>query len=420
MLREDGDRLKVTVAEEQPNVALVTKTLVQNSAALVAQSYPFTLELFMDFCSLCEATIILDELHAIESSDALTAFPLTSRLSDAGVLREFRPKVAREDVKRAVLRLPEALSRRVLPTFWERSSEWERTDSDVRGHSVLTESGAVRGMAYDVEVKELMSQLDAVVTYPSLERSDEAAHNRVLRSNGYLVVAAVNGLDYYPDFDRAPFVAATVRSLYRSLPRQLYERVADSLGEAGTTKEELLTDWTLDSVLPIPPASAMVLQSSRSLEDVPAALIEVRKEFSRYRQYFRQFRAALRSADTLKERRRVQEKYKELLAVASGADRELVSTTEVLNFAESVVKVAASPGLPTSYSGRLIAQPVEWVQRWWRQRPIAILFRLDSKMPRISEYATLIDRLWGERVHEDLITQYKLHSVEIEKLLSSR
>ena len=402
--------------EAAGNVALVTKTLVHNGAAAAAGEGRLTLGLFLDFCSLCEAATLLDELRAVESADTLPQFPLTVALASDSVLSEFRPTVSRAELQRLVLRLPEELSRRLLPA-WEHDPQ---SSIDLRDNALLGSTGEVLGIDYRQDLDRLLAQLDEMVRYPSLEEHGPDPSERVLRSNGYLVIAAVNGMDYFPDFDRAPFAAAMIKNLYQSLPRKVYERVAEALNaNAVGGKDQLIYEWTLNATMPIPPVAALVLHRSSTLNDIPGRLLEVRQEFARYREHFREFRAKLQAADTLKERRRLQRQYHGLLAAASGPDHEVISVSEALNFAEKLVPVAMAPTMPTSYSAALVVQPAQWLRRWWQRRPLAVLFRLDSKLPRIDEYARLIARLWGEQVGSDMLDQYAAHSARMQRLMSA-
>jgi hypothetical protein len=172
------------------------------------------------------------------------------------------------------------------------------------------------------------------------------------------------------------------------------------------------------STIPIPPVSALVLARAASLADVPDQLLRVRDEFGRYRRYFGDFKADLQAADTIRERRKLLRRYQSLLAEASGPHREAVSLTEMLNLTEKVVKAAAAPALPTSYGALLVTQPVEWIQRWWRRRPLAILFRLDSKMPRLPEYQQLVGRLWGAEAGHRLLDQVADHGAGLRAVLA--
>jgi hypothetical protein len=144
------------------NAALVTKTLVHNGALAAASQDRLSVGLFLDFCSLCDAATILDDLQAIESSDTLPQFPLTTALVGAGILSECRPKVSRADLQRLVLRLPEELSRRLLPTFWERDLGGVR---DLRDGALLGSTGEILGIDYERDLNRLLTQLDEIEVF---------------------------------------------------------------------------------------------------------------------------------------------------------------------------------------------------------------------------------------------------------------
>jgi hypothetical protein len=301
-----------------------------------------------------------------------------------------------------MLRLPDELAKRIT------------LDAGDPGHAVDA-TGAVTGLDYTTGLNNLLAQVDALGGYASC--GDCSVKERMYRGNGYLVVAAAHGLDYFPDFDRVPFVAGTLQKTYRSLPRRLYDEVSESLDEP-LNGGELVAEWAAMSTIPIPPISALVLSRASSLDDVPEQLLRVRDEFRRYRRYFGDFKAELSNADTVRERRKLLARYRALLAEASGPDRETVSLTEMLNLTEKAVKAAAGPALPTSYGALLVTQPVDWIRRWWQRRPLAILFRLDSKLPRLSEYRHLVGKLWGDEAGHLLLGQVSGHGTRLRTLLA--
>lgn len=404
---------------ELQNVALVTKTLVHSGAAAVDGRMTLDLPSFFDLCALMESCVILDRAQAIESADVLPVFALSERLRSAGLLEEFRPALSQADLHRITLRLPELLSGQIPNDFWDRSdrSADQQAPEDQRPAGLVDEAGALVAIDYAESNLELHDQLIQMVHFPSLHARGAQTLARVHRSNGYLVVAAAHGLDYFPDFDRAPFVKALLDRTYRSLPVQLYRRVAEALEEP-LGKAELVAEWTLRMDLPVPPVSALVLHRARSLDEIPDRLLEVRAEFASYRRHFADFKAELHEADTLRRRVKLQRRYEQLLETASGPAHERVSALEMLNLAEKAVQVAVSPQLPTSYSALLLAQPLEWIRRWWVRRPLAVLFRLDSKLPRLSEYRSLIEKLWGERVSDEVLAQYGAHARQLRRLMS--
>ena len=404
--------------DEAANVALVTKTLIHNGGAVVEQKDSLTLTNFLDFCSLCEATVVLDEIVTLNSSDNLPSSSLSSALERSGVLVGHSPNVSKADLRRLALRLPEAIYDLI---------DLDEGD-DLRDKSLTDPAGRLHALDYSVGLDRLMGQLVDVAKYPSLQRSGPDLATRALRSNAYLLTAAAHGLDYFPDYDRAPLVAASIRAMYTSLPRQLYQNIAVSLAELGegqitdpttNAKNLIIRDWTLQTSLPIPPIAAIVLGRCRSRTEIPDRLMEVRHEFEKYRRHFRDFRSELQAAATAKERRRLLGRYRALLAETSGPNPELISVSEALNFAEKAIKVGAAPTNPTSYSASLLTQPTAWLQRWWRRRPLAVLFRLDSKLPRFDEYATTIERLWGSEISEALSSDFVSHARTVGRLFES-
>jgi hypothetical protein len=389
------------VAEPGENVALVTQTLVANAGTVLSRPETLSLPLFLDLCALCEAVVLLDRLEALGAADEHHTV-MGGRLGAEGLYRTFHPTLSPEELRRVMLRLPDELAKRIA--------------LDAGGHEhAVDATGAATGLDYTTGLNNLLAQVDALGGYASC--GDCSVKERMYRGNGYLIVAAAHGLDYFPDFDRVPFVAGTLQKTYRSLPRQLYDTVTESLDEP-LNGGDLVAEWAAMSTIPIPPISALVLSRASSLDDVPEQLLRVRDEFRRYRRYFGDFKAALRTADTVRERRKLLARYRVLLAEASGPEREIVSLTEMLNLTEKAVKAAAGPALPTSYGALLVTQPADWIRRWWQRRPLAILFRLDSKLPRLSEYRQLVGKLWGEEAGHHLLGQVADHGARLRTLMA--
>jgi hypothetical protein len=389
------------MAETGENVALVTQTLVANAGTVLSRPDALTLPLFLDLCALCEAVVLLDRLEALGAADEHVTL-LGRHLGEEGLYRTFQPTLSPDELRRVMLRLPDELAKRIT------------LDAGDPGHAVDA-TGAVTGLDYTTGLNNLLAQVDALGGYASC--GDCSVKERMYRGNGYLLVAAAHGLDYFPDFDRVPFVAGTLQKTYRSLPRRLYDEVSESLDEP-LNGGELVAEWAAMSTIPIPPISALVLSRASSLGDVPEQLLRVRDEFRRYRRYFGDFKAELSNADTVRERRKLLARYQALLAEASGPGRETVSLTEMLNLTEKAVKAAAGPALPTSYGALLVTQPVDWIRRWWQRRPLAILFRLDSKLPRLSEYRHLVGKLWGDEAGHLLLGEVSGHGTRLRTLLA--
>lgn len=401
------------MSRNSPQTALVTTTLLFGSAQALGDPTSLTLASFFDLCSLIDACVILDHMEVIESADALPAAPLISDIYQEGLLNVFRPSLSRSDLRRAMLRFPSKLGDH-LPAGWVPGYENpQQVNYDNRANSIVEITGAPRGIDFSADLDYLLHQLEQVVEYPSIKN---AMVQRMWRSLGYLAVAAANGIDYFPDYDRVPFTAAFIRGMYRSLPVQLYQRISEAIGQR-VDEEGLISEWTAHVTLAIPAASAIVLHRADSLSEIPRRILEVRAEFSGYRHHFGNFKARLQEADTIDQRAKLMRTYAALLQEASGAGSEIVSVGEVLNFTETILRAGVAPQLPTSYAASLITQPTEWLRRWWMRRPLAVLFRLDGKLPRISEYRQLIPKLWGDAVNESLLDELSHHPDDVGRVM---
>ncbi|MGW5590237.1 hypothetical protein [Streptomyces sp. NPDC003857] len=374
------------MTDTRENRGLVTQSLVRNAGAALRSSGTLALTSLMDLCALSEALVLLDRVESLDSVDRHSN-PLTDRLEREGLYGTLRPTLSDSDLRRMLLRMPtELASRTILP---------DGQDSAVRVDGDPLRGGGDPPSSLD----DLVAQVDRLVTYHS---AGEVGSERAYRSNGYLIVAAAHGLDYFPDFERGIFTVGCLQKVYRSLPMRLYDKVAESLDES-LTGGDVVAEWAALSTIPIPPVSALVLDRAASLAEVPEALLRVREDFGRYRSYFADFKAELAAADTIKERKRLRAAYQVLLDEASGPGAEVVSLAGMLNLTQSVVTAATTPTSVTSYGALLLTQPIEWMQRWWRRRPLSILFRMDGKLPRLSVYRDLVGKLWGGQATESVL-----------------
>lgn len=405
---------------ESPNDALTTKSLLSSACRSVTPGEILTLQGFMELAALCEAVVVLDTVRVISSTDRFTA-PLTDLLSAEGVLSEFKPTLTRGDALRLLQRLPADLKERLPGEISLEHLTEPRLLADT-DHLPPNAIGMLDTSASpperDLDDEALIRWVESLPDYPSTMNA-APSRARVYRAVGYLLVATTHGLDYFPDADRSPFVGSLLTRTYRSLPQQIYGRVAEAWNASDVDEVDVISEWDMQLQIPIPPITARVLAECRSLSEVGPKLLELRDELAGYRRHFREFKAELQSAGTTRQRRQVQRKYQQLLQLASGPDQELVNVHEVLSFGEQFTKAATAPLTPTSYSATLLTQPVDWIRRWWTRRPLAVLFRMDAKIPNLSTYGELIDKLWGEHAQDQLLREYVLQARRVERLALS-
>ncbi|MCM3923619.1 hypothetical protein ND748_18355 [Frankia sp. AiPs1] len=389
------------MTDTRANRGLVTQSLVRNAGAALDGSATLSLTSLMDLCTLCEALVLLDDVQSLEAVNRHSS-PLTDRLEQEGLYGTLRPSLTGSDLRRLFLRMPaELAARTILP---DGRDPTPRIDDDP----------LAGGGDPPASLDDLVAQVDRLVAYPS---AGTVASERAYRSNGYLIVAAAHGLDYFPDCERGIFTAGCLQKVYRSLPMRLYEKVAESLDDS-LTGGDLVAEWAAISTIPIPPVSALVLDLAATPAELPVALLRVREDFARYRRYFADFKAELEKADTIKERTKLRNRYQVLLNEASGPNAEIVSLASMLNLTQSVVSAAAAPTAVTGYGALLLTQPIDWIQRWWRRRPLSILLRMDSKLPRLSVYRGLVGKLWGEQAAELVLNEFAARAQRQRSLLA--
>ncbi|MEU1465511.1 hypothetical protein ABZ467_33560 [Streptomyces sp. NPDC005727] len=408
----------MVTSNESPNDALTTKSLLSGACRSATPGEALTLPGFMELTAFCEAVVILDSVRVISSTDGFT-HPLTDLLTAEGVLTEFKPALKRPDATRLLSRLPIDLKER-LPTdigveHLTDPSLLADTDFVPPNATGMLDSSLSPPEA-DLDAAILARWVESLPNYPSLVAQGAPSRDRAYRAVGYLLVATAQGLDYFPDADRSPFVGSVLSRLYTSLPRAVYERVAKAWNTEGDEEAGVIPEWDMQVQVPIPPVAARVLDGCRSLSDLGPQLLELRNEFVGYRRHFREFKSELQNAPTFRQRKEARQKYQQRLEQACGPDKEVISVQEVLNFGEQLTKAAAAPMAPTSYSAALLTQPIEWIRRWWSRRPLTVLFRMDGKVPNLSTYGELIGKLWGHDVHDGLLDEYVRQARRVERL----
>lgn len=417
------------------NSCLVTKTLLYNAARIIDDADSFTLDRFFDLSALIEAVILFDELTAIESSNVLPAFELTTQLCDRGVLKEHPPYFP--EFGEWINQLPDFVKAESIETFWEKGKQpslqprlqhrghyrkndfrpGEGRDYDKDGH-ILPNSLVMVG-AKDSKINPiegLTEWINDLAFYPSATDDVRASAFYIRRTIGYLLVAMGNRVDYFPDSLRIPYVASYMERIYRSLSREVYAKVADVL----ETDLKTIDAQTKSRTFPIPPFTALVLSEASSREAIPWAILELRDKLAPFRDNLSEIDHRLKNGRSLDEKlksyMRREELFKEL--VRNEKQNEFISFKEGIEFVGQLAKPIADIANPTSYSSALIAQPVEWLQRWWLRRPIQPLFRLDRKVRQLAGYDTLIRKHWGYQITEDMVKRFEDHASAVEEIFT--
>jgi hypothetical protein len=383
------------------NRALITNTALLDASAILdgkslyglssGQEMEYYVSRICSFLALCEAICLLDNAYVLATPNRGCS-NFISTLRAAEVVSDFTPNYNRDELRQYYRTMPldvrTFLGSKVYGSFWKNyyasfpnlPADW--TPSHLPKH--------------ETSADPLHLWHTLILAPQKMSGPDVRPRDHILRGIAYVIISSIERMDYFPDAYRSPYVQAFLGTLYRSLSVTLYERVASALEDSISIGDEHI--WPLSIDLPIPPVGALVLGRAKSTKDIPEALLEVRSEFAQYRRYFSDFKEALRTAESFKDRRRLVNRYRRLLAMAAGEKSESVTATEVLEVGGAALKAALAPASPVSYSGVLMSLPIDRLKNWWQKRPLSIVYRLDSKLPQIEEYNGLVGKHWGDSV----------------------
>jgi hypothetical protein len=260
---------------------------------------------------------------------------------------------------------------------------------------------------------ELRTQLSAHLApkeYEEYEGSGayESPHMRkkafsVLRSMYYIYAAESFMLPYWPQYTRQKFARRFPNYLDTSTRNKLYQILATSFRASVAD----LFDDQHEHVTLIPPFSTIVFDASRSVEDIPNKLLQVREQFASLRQRMSSLEAERKSARTLKDRRRVLNEIRRLCESAAKRFKQpsTIKLETVLRFVPELTKPLLEPVLeptnPKSYleGFNLLLKSAEWLKQWFSDRPLSPLFDVWAKVDSISDYEKLISKVFGQRFY---------------------
>ena len=66
-----------------------------------------------------------------------------------------------------------------------------------------------------------------------------------------------------------------------------------------------------------------------------------------------------------------------------------------------------NPLKPTNYSAALFSMPIEWIRKWWRNRPLSLAFRLRDRLLEIRKYQNLLKDTIGLEITDNESKQFQ-------------
>lgn len=410
-------------AEIATSSALVSNTLVCEASRLLAQSAqhlagrqpfedndedePGIAFRLLDLFSAIEATVLYDRLCTLPARLTLSGerLELRDQLIATGVLFELD---LAEDHERIAQLIVEGLAQINNPVVFER--------------------GKTRPIDYDGSVRASIETFFEANGYPNifdgnrfslhggncteiLEAQNFNQFGRhlirwidyfysgsyefctsVLRDMYYIYAAECRQLAYWPETTRVEFARKFPNFMERGARTKLYSKFAKELGASLRQVRDVFDK----SIMFIPPFSALVLDRSESIRDIPDQILKIRHEFMWLRHDMQALDTEMREADTFGKMQQVARKQKRLSDIIGEqfAKKDSVWIDRGLKYIPELVGPALSPGDPSKYGSALLLQPVEWLIDAFRRRPVAMFFDAKKKVESIHDYQSLVSRVF--------------------------
>jgi hypothetical protein len=388
-------------------------SLLRSTSAALEPTVELSVSHFLNVAATIEAVVLLDELRVMSAATSLPSTALAEELVAGAGLRNLDMRITPRDIKRLYARMPHDAAS-LLPFRWLLQTAELGMDLDPHAHSPFIEANLheVSPSFTGTSLHDVNRWLSGLAHYESGEGA--RTYERLARGNGYAFLAVSHGLDYFPDSARAPTVAAFIDELRTSISAQLYRSAVkpiDSVLDPGG-------GWPETFPLPIPPLTAIVLDRAQTRSDIIDQMMILREEYSPLRSHIRSLRAALRAAHSVKERRAVLSGYRRILEDLSGSDRERVSIAESIDLSENALRAAINPSDSGAWAV-LLKRPVGMLSEWWRHRPYSVLFRLDSKIPNLEQYGSLVRKHWGDSAQDRVSADLALYAYHVKELFGS-
>lgn len=216
----------------------------------------------------------------------------------------------------------------------------------------------------------------------------------ILRDMYYVLAAEEFELSYWPQWTRQKFSSQFPNYLNKTQLMELYSKLADAF----KTKVNEVSRYHKGGVAFVPPFAALVLSRASKRQEITDRILEVRDEYAGLRDKLSDLDEERSAGTSMGELIDVVNRQKFLLEQLSSAfDRpSKVNLEAVIRYVPHVIKPAAAPADPTSYSAELLLLPVRQLITWWKRRPISKFFVLADKVKRAEHYPDLIQRLFGE------------------------
>jgi hypothetical protein len=405
-------------------------------------SVRFTTVRLFDLFSVIEASVLYERIYTLPAllKETDEALGLRTVLIEAGIVHELNPLDSHAEIARYVINCLAAIQqpvkvaggsdvigkpiefdsvRKEIAEFLVQTTNATLTSNELDTTiALLARSYQDRGWSppsiFDTSGRDRVSvgRVTEVLDATSLdsfgreligwiEYSGSGAYEfcaSVMRDMYYIATAEHFRLPYWPQSTRIQFARKFPNYFDADVRSQLHRKLATEMKQS---VEEVSKAWGI-SLHAIPPFSAIVLDSSRSIEDIPNQILVLREKYAQFRERMAALDQTKAEAKSMHELLTLTMKQKQLIDLlgANLSKQDGIFAEKMIRFIPDLIRPAMSPLDPTKYGAALLLQPIEWIVDAIRQRPISMLLSAKSKVLKMKDYNSLVTKLFGVNLRE--------------------
>lgn len=439
MVQENQNQLEIDVAQLAGS-ALVTNTMIGEASRLLARdfsrediqdppdydryeswarNYAYPL---IDLCSLIDAIVLHDQLYTLpcQMNPEAADLELRSSLIGSGIVQELDTSARGQAIADVILGgLAQIKDVEAVTEGYVDFEARVKTEiaailhgpEDIDNGLVPLSPGRELGLhSFEGAGRSVI----AAIEYGSSGAYEDGTS--LLRDMYYVYAAEAFRLPYWPQMGRIEFAKHFPNRFDKDTRTALYQKMAGALK---ATVADVAADFE-ESIAYIPPFASLVLERSSKPADIIIQIFDLRAEMRALRERLSQLENERLVAASLAERRALIQKRSELLAQMSKAFErtDSVRFQNIIRYIPDLIQPALNPMDPTKYSANLLLQPVEWILRWWRKRPVSMFLDVSGRVAKMHDYKDLVTKVFGPAMgkvaaqSEFFAEQFKLETLK--------
>jgi len=243
------------------------------------------------------------------------------------------------------------------------------------------------GSSFDEAARYLIS---GIVHGPS---GNYRASQSMLRMMYYVFASEHYGLPYLASVAAQPVQQPFPNYFKPSARAKIYEQLSSALR---TTVESVAQEFE-DSIVFIPPFSAIVFDRASTPSEIPSEILALRTEYNDFRSKMYDLERERLAAKSLNDRMKVLRQLQQLGTEAARPFNQpsQIKLEPALRYIPDAVDLVTNPTNPIRWARLLLSMPTDALVNWYRRRPVAKLVRTAKTVSALPGYETLLIKHFG-------------------------